>query len=209
MSTRLDPQFVILLVLQLIVFTFYPYPLPAEPTEADPHAADRQALRELLGKVEAAINENDIAKLRPYLDEKLVITHQNAHVARGIDEVIRYNEQMTKGPDAPIMKLTTKASIGGPAYFHGDNLAIGYGTAVDRIELRSGQAFSLDVAWSATLVKKEGTWKAAAIHFSTNVLDNAILRAVRKMVWWAAGGGILLGLLIGWLLGRRKRRQTA
>ncbi|MEN8180079.1 MAG: hypothetical protein ABFS39_15865 [Pseudomonadota bacterium] len=115
---------------------------------------------------------------------------------------------MTKGPDAPIKKLTTQATIGGPAYFHGNDMAIGYGTAVDQVELQSGQSFSLDVAWSATLIKQQGIWKAAAIHFSTNVLDNAILRKVRNMIWWAGGGGILVGLVVGWLLGKRKRSQA-
>ena len=115
---------------------------------------------------------------------------------------------MTKGPDAPIKKLTTKATIGGPAYFHGNDMAIGYGTAVDQVELKSGQGFSLNVAWSAALIKKEGIWKAAAIHFSTNVLDNAILRQVRKMIWWSGGGGIVLGLLIGWFFGIRKHSKA-
>lgn len=176
----------------------------AAASSPDPHEADRLALRKLLKSVESAINVNKVETLLPYLDDNVVITHQNAHVAKGKAEVVSYNDKMTKGADAPIKKLTTVASIGGPAYFHGDNMAVGYGTAVDQIELRSGQSFSLDVAWTATLVKKEDTWKAAAIHFSTNVLDNAILRQVKTMAWWVGGGGLLLGLLIGWFIGRRK-----
>jgi hypothetical protein len=176
---------------------------------ADPHEADRQALRDLLVEIERAINANDIASLLPYLDDNVVITHQNAHVAHGRQAVVSYNEKMTQGPDAPIKKLTTKATIGGPAYFHGDDTAIGYGTAVDQVELQSGQSFTLDVAWSATLIKRAGAWKAAAIHFSTNVLDNAILRQARKLIWWAAAGGVLLGLVVGWLLGRRRQARSA
>lgn len=83
------------------------------------------------------------------------------------------------------------------------NTAIGYGTAVDQVELRSGQTFALDVAWTATLVRKGGTWKAAAIHFSTNLLDNAVLRKTRETAWWFGGGGVLLALLAGVILGRR------
>lgn len=195
------PEFLLFLVL---LNSFYGL-CYADTAGVDPHQADRQALRQLLADIEQAINVNDVASLLPYLDDNVVITHQNAHVARGKDEVVSYNEQMTKGPDAPIKKLTTKATIGGPAYFHGDDIAIGYGTAVDQVELKSGQTFALDVAWSATLVRQEGIWKAAAIHFSTNVLDNAILRELKEMLWWVGGGGTLIGLLIGWLLGRRKR----
>ncbi len=204
-----DYPFRSILIICLSLFTAATSTLASTPATADPYAESRQALRDLLVHVEQAVNANDIARLRPYLDEQVVITHQNAHVARGVDEIISYNKQMTQGPEAPIKKLTTKASIGGPAYFHGPDMAIGYGTAVDQIELKSGQAFSLDVAWSATLIRKEGVWKAAAIHFSTNVLDNAILRQVRQMIWWVGGGGILLGLLVGWVLGKRRRAQTA
>jgi ketosteroid isomerase-like protein len=173
---------------------------------SDPHETDRLALRKLLKNVEIAINANQIETLLPYLDDNVVITHQNAHVAKGKDAVVSYNEKMTKGADAPIKKLTTTAKIGGPAYFHGDNMAVGYGTAVDQVELRTGQSFSLDVAWTATLVKKEGTWKAAAIHFSTNVLDNAILRQVKTMALWIGVGILLLSLLTGWIFGRCRTR---
>jgi cellobiose-specific phosphotransferase system component IIC len=58
------------------------------------------------------------------------------------------------------------------------------------------------------VVKKDGVWKAASIHFSTNVLDNAILNRVRDMLWWIGGGGVLLGLVIGWLIGKRRRRPA-
>lgn len=197
--------------LSIIFLTLFNASLPAFAEEfgtADAHEADRVVLRKLLADIELAINENEISKLLPYLDENVVITHQNAHVARGKAEVVSYNEKMTKGPDAPIKKLTTKATIGGPAYFHGNDMAIGYGTAVDQVELKSGQEFSLNVAWSAALIRKEGIWKAAAIHFSTNVLDNAVLRQVRKMVWWSGGGGVVLGLVAGWFFGRRKYNKA-
>lgn len=167
------------------------------------HEQDRKMLRSLLVDIEDAINRNDMVYLSQYLDDDVVITHQNAHVAKGKQAFIDYNRKMTQGPDAVIKKLTTKASIGGPAYFHGDNTAIGYGTSIDDIELTSGKKFKLDVAWTATLIKTDEKWKAAAIHFSTNVLDNAILDATRKTFWWIGGGLAIAGLVIGWFAGRR------
>ncbi len=196
------------LALALILLTSSVAIIAEEHTPPDTHQADRQQLRKLLVDIEAAINANQVEKLLPYLDDNVVITHQNAHVVKGKDEVISYNKLMTQGSDAPIKKLTTKATIGGPAYFHGDNVAIGYGTAVDQVELASGQTFSLQVAWSTTLVKKAGVWKAASIHFSTNVMDNAVLRQLKKMLWWVGGGSLVLGLLIGGFIGSRKRKSN-
>ncbi|MBW9265109.1 MAG: hypothetical protein K1563_13130 [Candidatus Thiodiazotropha sp. (ex. Lucinisca nassula)] len=191
-------------LLSALLFLF-PICVQASEQVSDEHEADRKALLKLLAVVETAINKNEISTLLPYLDENVVITHQNAHVARGKEEVVSYNEKMTKGPDAVIKKLTTTATNGGPAYFHGDDVAIGYGTAVDHVVLKSGMEFILDVAWSATLIKKDGVWMAAAIHFSTNVMDNAILNKARGLAWWTGGIGILLGLMFGWFLRSRKR----
>lgn len=176
----------------------------ADSADTD-HEQDRQMLRSLLTDIEDAINRNDMVYLSKYLDENVVITHQNAHVAKGRQAFIDYNRQMMQGPDAVIKKLSTKARIGGPAFFHGENTAIGYGTAVDDIELTSGTKFSLDVAWTATLIKSDDQWKAAAIHFSTNILDNAILDTTRQTIWWIGGGLGIAGLVTGWFAGRKSK----
>lgn len=177
--------------------------IAAESTDPDPYETDRQQMRNMLAEVERGINERDISLILNYMDDNVIITHQNAHVAKGKAEVKSYNEKMMSGPKATIKSLTTKASVGGPAIFHGDS-AIAYGTAIDNIELTSGKKFQLKVAWTASLVKKEGQWKASAIHFSTNALDNAILNMTRSYIWYGTGGGAVLGLILGWFFGRRK-----
>jgi len=190
-------------VLFLTLFTVFTQGANAADSADTNHEQDRAMLRSLLADIEGAINRNDMVYLSQYLDDDVVITHQNAHVAKGKQAFIDYNRKMTQGPDAVIKKLSTKASIGGPAFFHGDNTAIGYGTSVDDIELTSGKKFRLDVAWTATLIKANEQWKAAAIHFSTNVLDNAILDATRQTIWWIGGGLAIAGLAIGWFAGRK------
>jgi hypothetical protein len=64
----------------------------------------------------------------------------------------------------------------------------------------------LKTRWTATVHKADdGHWKIAALHIGANVLDNPILGfAARTRYLWAAGG-LGLGALIGFLLGRMRR----
>jgi hypothetical protein len=64
--------------------------------------------------------------------------------------------------------------------------------------------------WTATVVKEaDGKWRLRTIHFGTNFLDNPILteakRAVVKYSAVAGGAGLVLGILLGFLLARRKQ----
>ena len=172
--------------------------------EVDAHAADRQALRLVLAEIEAGINARDLPRLLAPLDDDVIVTYQNAHVARGKAEVEAYYKQMLESPNALVERLQIRAEVGGPAVFH-DQVAIAHGTSVDHMRLRTGQEIELDAAWSSTSVRKGKAWKVVAIHFSTNVLDNSLLRAAQRMAFWVGGLGLLAGLAAGFWLGRRRR----
>ncbi|MEN8180078.1 MAG: hypothetical protein ABFS39_15860 [Pseudomonadota bacterium] len=83
MRKHFYPSITTLFIIFLIFFNTSLPVFAEESGAADTHEADRQVLRKLLADIELAINENEIAKLLPYLDDNVVITHQNAHVARG------------------------------------------------------------------------------------------------------------------------------
>ena len=136
-----------------LILLSYSTLLAANTANLDPRDIDRQALRVIFADIETGINKADLELLLRHLDENVVITYQNAHVARGKDAVRAYNTQMIAGADSPVKSLTVRAAIGGPAIFHGDT-AIGYGTTQDHMELRTGQTIDLHAAWSSTLVKK-------------------------------------------------------
>ncbi|MGM9480978.1 YybH family protein [Roseateles sp. NT4] len=168
---------------------------------------DRQQLRVLLEGMEAGINKLDIDALLKLAQPDVVITWQNAEVSRGHAQVRAYYERMIKGAGgaAIVRKLSTKATLGGPAVFYGDS-AVAYGTTVDRYDLADGLAFTLNANWSTTVTKtSDGQWKVASLHFSTNLFDNALLSAAERMVWYAAGAAFVVGALLCWLLMRRRR----
>lgn len=171
---------------------------------------DRQALRVLLEGMESGINKMDIEALLKLAQPEVVITWQNAEVSRGHEQVRAYYQRMIKGVGGmPIVrKLSTKATLGGPAVFYGDT-AVAYGTTVDRFDLTDGLEFTLNANWSTTVTKNtEGQWKVAALHFSTNLFDNSLLSTAKRVAWYAAGGAFVLGVILTWLLIRMRRRPA-
>ena len=168
---------------------------------------DRQQLRVLLDRLEAAISALDIDAVLKLTQPEVIVTWQNAEVSRGQAQVRAYYDRMIKG-GAPIVKrFSTKATLGAPAVFYGDS-ATAYGTTVDTYDLADGMSFKLNANWSTTIVKADGEWKVAALHFSTNLFDNALLDAAKRAAWIAGGAAFLVGLLVGWLLFRRRGRKT-
>ena len=171
-------------------------------------AEDRKELRLLLGKMEKAISDLDIEATLQMMTPTAVVTWQNAEVSRGTDAIRAYHQRMIGGVSAKVKKFSTKATLGGSAIFYGDS-AIAYGTEVDTYELADGLSFSLHANWSTTVVKTDGQWKVAALHFSTNLFDNPLLNNAKKMVWIAALAALLGGVLLTLLTCRLWRCKPA
>ena len=69
-----------------------------------------------------------------------------------------------------------------------------------------GREIALKSRWTGTFIKEDGRWLLAALHVSANVFDNPILGlAVRKTALWTGGGAVVVGGIVGWLIGRRRR----
>ena len=100
---------------------------------------DRQQLRVLLEGMEAGINKMDIEALLKLAQPEVVITWQNAEVSRGQEQVRAYYERMIKGAGGTpvVRKISSKATLGGPAVFYGDT-AVAYGTTIDHYDLADG-----------------------------------------------------------------------
>jgi len=197
-----------LLSLSLLLFGLHTQAADAPPLDASGgRVEDRQQLRTLLDAMEAGISKLDIDALLKLTHPEVIVTWQNAEVSRGQEQVRGYYNRMIKGGAPIVRKFSTKATLGGPAVFYGDS-AVAYGTNVDRYELSDGLEFTLNANWSTTIVKTDGQWKVAALHFSTNLFDNALLNAAWRWLWYAAAGAFLLGIVLTWLGVRMRRKQA-
>ena len=79
-------------------------------------------------------------------------------------------------------------------------------------EAKDGNTFDFRTRWTAVVTRgADEKWRLRAIHFGTNHLDNPVLTRVSgiltRYAWYAGAAGLVGGLLVGWLLGRRSARR--
>lgn len=167
---------------------------------------DRQKLRDVLDQMEKAISDLNIDAAIKLMQPDVIVTWQNAEVSRGPEQIRAYYNRMIKGTAPIVKKFNTKATLGGPAIFYSES-AIAYGTTIDTYELIEGLNFTLNANWSTTVVKTDGQWKVAALHFSTNLFDNPLLNNAKRMIWIAAIAAFFAGVLAMFVIARFTRKK--
>jgi hypothetical protein len=166
----------------------------------DPHAEDRKQLLQIFSELEKGINEQGIDRMVAQMDENATVVWLNAEASRGHKEIrAYYNRMVGKGGDVILSKYLTKAKVAAPARFFGD-IAVADGTMVDEFFPLKRDKFTLDSNWSVTCAKINGQWKVVHLHLSANVFNNNLLGEVKQMVWYAAAGGLLAGLVLMFVL---------
>jgi ketosteroid isomerase-like protein len=175
-------------------------PVPAQEPEAL-HGEIRTIRDEIL----AAIAKGDFDAIVPHLHPNVVFTPMNNEVAHGPEEVRAYFDRMLKGPDAVLKSVRFDMKVDRLTDLYGDTgLAFGDSDAV--YVMSNGKELPVHTRWTCALVRDEGRWKIAAFHASPNAFDNPILDQNRKIAALTAGGiAAVAGLLLGFLLGRRRK----
>ena len=181
-------------------------PVAVAAAESDPHAADRQALIKLFREMEAAINAQDVDRMIAQMHPQVTVTWLNGEVSRGHDEVRAYYDKMVRGEKRILDRYLTTAKLGKPARFFGNGeVAVADGTMKDEFFPVARGPFSLDSNWTSTSAKVGDRWQVVSMHLSSNVFTNSLLAEAERAIWYVGAGAGIGGLLLGWLLGRRRR----
>jgi hypothetical protein len=184
--------------------------LPAAAGAEEPDHAIHEELRGVLRQIVGAINSGRYDDMLPALDEKIEATSMTQEVMSNRAEVSSYfrewfgptgymkSMQMRLEPDT-LTELSPDKSWG-----------LVRGKGLEHYEAKDGDQFDFITRWTAVLVRNDDShWRLRAIHFGTNDLDNPVLWKVRdKLVRYGvvgAAASLILGLALGWLLGRRRR----
>jgi ketosteroid isomerase-like protein len=169
--------------------------------DAPPEDPAHEELRAFRKEIVTAIVAGDIEAQLKLAHPDVVVTWQNHVVCRGHDELRKFMKE--SGSSAfKGYKVEPEADV--LTVLHGGETGISTGRSVGRYQVL-GREFEFENRWTATLVKEDGHWLVAAYQVSLNALDNPILNGASGMLYWGAGGAGALGLLVGWLLGKRKR----
>ena len=179
----------------------------ANAADADVEAT-HNALRAMRDGLMDAVNKGDIDRELSYLTTNVVITWHNAEVSRGREGVRDYYNRMMNGPDKIVAGFHAEVKVDELTILYGDSTGIAFGSSVEHFDLIKGGSFDLKGRWTATLVKENGSWLIASLHTSTNIFDNVILDIMKKYAIRAAIIAFVGGVILGWLIGRMRRRPA-
>lgn len=155
-----------------------------------------------------ALNTRDFSKIEPYLHPSFTITTVDNRVFHKVPEFEKYwNQQFSSS----IKDIKMEAKVDTPRTFLSPKTAISYGDANATFYFKDGNKPTMAMRWTAVLQKFQGKWTIQSLHFSSNLLDNPVLRGAQlaSRVWAVAAGvgGILVGA-VAMLLLRRKPKRT-
>ena len=178
----------------------------AQPAE-DPAHAQLRALRDDLLD---AVNKRDMDRVLRHLHPDVVVTWQNAEVSRRPEGVRAYLSRMLDGPNSIVRSFNTSVTVDELTILHCGDAGIVFGSSRDVLELRAGKSVELNSRWTATVVLVGGAWKIAGFHRSSNLFDNPLLNAAKRLLTLVGVVAAAAGLGIGFLVGRaRGRKQGA
>jgi ketosteroid isomerase-like protein len=177
-------------------------PQAASPQEKDKETHDQ--LRALRDGMLEAIKKGDIERQLSFLHPNVVVTWENAEVSRGRDGVRKYLDRIL-GPGKFVAGYSVDLNVDELTILYGGDTGVSFGSAVEHFKLTGGGDFTNPARWSSTLVKEGDRWLIASFHASSNLFDNPMLAMERKITWIAGAACLLGGLLIGFLVGRRRR----
>ena len=180
--------------------------LAAQEADHDIH----EELRGLLTGIETAIDSEAYGDLAQYFHEDLRITTINQEVMSSRADIEPYFE-FWFGEGGYLKKLDMKLEADALTEFYADNtIGIVRGSGDEDYVLSDTRFFAMKTRWTATVIKDtDGKWRILTLHIGTNFLDNPILSmaegSVKNVGMGGAVVGLLLGLLIGFFLWRRKQ----
>jgi ketosteroid isomerase-like protein len=186
-----------------LLFSLFSLPLVAD----EALDAERERLRNMLGIIEATLNEKQFKQLIPLLDDEVVVVFLNGEVARGPDQVKSFFDKTLGNDDAILKDYKTVAKVSGPARFIG-NTAIADGTAQDTFIFTDGSEMIVDTLWTVTLERQDNEWKVVQLHFSSHFFKNPLVEAMQTKLMIFSIAGVAVGLIVGYFIRRRRSENV-
>lgn len=167
-----------------------------------------QELRQVRERLLTAMSKGDLEGIISVLHTNVVITWHNAEVSRGHAGVRSYYNRVMNGPTKLVERFTCEVKVDELTLLYPGNTGISFGSTDEHFLLTGGKSLDVKGRWTATLLKENGQWLVTSLHASTNLFDNVMLSMAKKLAWIAALICLLAGVVVGWLVGRGRRRKA-
>lgn len=179
----------------------------AEPAALPPE--DMEALRGLLAQATEAFSRRDMDAIERVLAPRFAVAMADQRLATDRAGLQAGIERWCSGPAAPFASVTFQPVVDR----HAEPLATGVvavaGTSRDLYRFKAGSELTVDSRWTATVVRTPAGWRIAQLHLGIDPVDNPMMASLAGRVLWisgiAAAVALAVGLVAGWLLGRRRR----
>ncbi|MCI2400568.1 nuclear transport factor 2 family protein [Aliiroseovarius subalbicans] len=154
----------------------------------------------------AAFQTRDMDAFLTHVGDDIMFTAMNNEVVHGKDAVRAYYQRMMDASDGMVQALEIDFDVDSLAALYADNrAAVATGTSTAHFTMRAGLDFEIPLRWSATMSNDAGAWQITGMHFSANIFDNPIDTGLRQYLWMIVAACVVLGLVLGFFLGRRGR----
>jgi ketosteroid isomerase-like protein len=187
-------------------------PAGASPEATAPSAPDEAALhdelRQLRQAMVEALNGGDVEEMLKHLHRNVIFTAMNAEVCRGPEQVRAYFDRMMKGPGRVVESIRVDPQADALSDLYGGQVAVAYGSSRDDYRLTNGLTMQVNSRWTCSLVREGGRWLITGFHSSASVFDNPVLARAKTAIFKAGGIAAILGLVIGWLFGRLRKKAS-
>lgn len=174
---------------------------------------DHQALRALKEQAVKAVNARDYAAAEKLLDDPFMITVVTQDSFTDMNKLKTYFEGLYTRDFLRMKSVSISAEADQLSEIYTGTFSVNKGSTKERYELADGRVFDLDGRWTAVSVQQDGQWKLLAVHTGINFLDNPVLAAIEKSIFWVGllggGLGLLAGFAGGWFFSRRRASKTA
>ena len=173
--------------------------------------AIHEELRGLLKGIEQAVNSEKYSDLRPFFHENMRVTTINQEVILSHDEIVAYFDKWF-GPDGFLKKVHMTLNADELTELYNNNtVGIVRGSGDENYILADDRTFEMKTRWTATVIKgADGKWRILSLHIGTNFLENPILdiaeQSLIRVAIIGVAAGILLGLIIGFVFRRLKKK---
>lgn len=183
----------------------------ASPEEDE---ATHEALRALKREAEEAFNVmgqsgelTDLQKLLDLVHEDVVLAAMNGEFAVGKSGIIEYFNKTMTGSDRTVQSIHHTFEVADLTTLYGGDTGVAYGTSIGTYELTNGMNIVVDTNWTGTMVNEGGKWLLASFQFAPNIFDNPVLNRAVNAVYWGVGIAGIVGLLLGFFVGKRTRQK--
>ncbi|MBL8817802.1 MAG: nuclear transport factor 2 family protein [Planctomyces sp.] len=180
----------------------------SDQSAADQVSADHEALTEFRKKLVAAVIENDVDTQLSLVHPEIVTVWQDNRIVSHPDGLKQFFESMGTNEERGFVGYTQEPTPLAPTRIFDGRFGFAHGTSVARYEIY-GLKFELPNTWTATLLKDNDQWKLVGYHVSGNLADNPLLSAAKSGALIAGIAAAAVGLIVGFLLGRRSGRKPA